>query len=515
MTRRISLEARRELVRAIAGRYRHGSPDAKRRILDEFVALTGYHRKHAIRLLNESEELRQQRRRPRATVYDEAVRQVLIVLWEAADRVCGKRLKPLLGVLLPALERHGHLQLSTDVRDRVMSVSAATIDRMLKETRDAVRGEERARARAAPAVRRAVPVRTFSDWHDPPPGYVEADLVAHSGESVAGSFVHTLTLTDIATGWTECGALLVRDGSLVVEALSQLRAAMPFPLLGIDTDNGSEFMNATVLAYCEAAGIELTRSRPYRKNDQAWVEQKNGSVVRRLVGYRRLEGVAAAEALSRLYAVSRLYVNFFQPSFKLAEKTRDGGQVKKRYHAPQTPAARLLASGVGSDVVQSRVRSAESTLDPLRLLDEIRATQHHLAMLAAGEAVHLAPSRDADLEGFLAGLAVAWRDGEVRPTHRAKPVARRDWRTRADPFEAVWPEVLIWLEAEPDRTGKEVFHRLQAAHPGTFPNGQIRTLQRRLKEWRAAAARRLVFTGADVSQPVEGARPGPAGRPPR
>lgn len=153
-------------------------------------------------------------------------------------------------------------------------------------------------------------MRTFADWKEPLPGYMEADLVAHGGESVGGSFAYTLVLTDIASGWTECVALAVREGSLVVEALERLRTTMPFPLRGLDTDNGSEFINDTVLAYCTAAGIEFTRSRPYHKNDQAWVEQKNGSVVRRLVGYRRLEGLAAAGALSQLYAAARLFVNF-------------------------------------------------------------------------------------------------------------------------------------------------------------------------------------------------------------
>ncbi len=171
-----------------------------------------------------------------------------------------------------------------------------------------------------------MPVRTFAEWEDPLPGDMEADLVSHGGDSAAGSFVHTLTLTDVASGWTECVALVVRDGALVAAALEHLRTTMPFPLRGFDTDNGGEFMNETVAAYCHTHGIPCTRSRPYHKNDQAWVEQKNGAVVRRLVGYRRLEGLAAAAALSRLYAASRLFVNFFQPSFKLASKVATRGQ---------------------------------------------------------------------------------------------------------------------------------------------------------------------------------------------
>ena len=230
----------------------------------------------------------------RLRLYDEAVRQALIVFWEASDRICGKRLKPLLPVLLPALERHGHISLDPAVRTQLLVVNASTIDRMLSGAR-ASTGGRRARAKTTPAVRRRVPVRTFADWHDPAPGFVEADLV-HCGESMAGSFASTLVLTDIASGWIECIALLVREASLIVDALERLRVTLPFPLRDIDTDNGSEFINELLIMFCTDHGIEFTRSRPYRKNDQAWVEQKNGSVVRRLVGYGRLEGVAAGEA---------------------------------------------------------------------------------------------------------------------------------------------------------------------------------------------------------------------------
>jgi hypothetical protein len=492
MARKVSAETRQELLQAIRERYRGGLKEEKLRILDEFVAVTGYHRKHVIRLFNARPVASGESRRARLPLYDEAVREALVVLWEASDRVCGKRLKPLLPILVSALERHGHLTLESTVRARVLSASAATLDRLLSPTRTAVSGQ-RAQRRAIPAVRRHVPVRTFADWEEPLPGDMEADLVSHGGESAAGSFVHTLTLTDVASGWTECVALVVRDGALVAAALEQLRRSMPFPLRGFDTDNGSEFMNETVAAYCQAQGIPCTRSRPYHKNDQAWVEQKNGSVVRRLVGYRRLEGLAAAEALSRLYAASRLFVNFFQPSFKLASKTRLGAKVRKTYHAPETPYAKLLASAAVTDEMKERLRAVAVQLDPLRLLEEIRSVQHHVATLAAGQTTHLAPRHEGSLDGFLTGLATAWQQGEVRATHRIAPRPARDWRTRKDPFERAWPCVRVWLEAEPDRVGKELFARLQRELPGVFPDGQLRTFQRRVREWRQAAARQLVF----------------------
>lgn len=499
MAQKVSTETRQDLLQAVRERYRGSLREEKLRILNEFVAVTGYHRKHVIRLFNAAPVARGLGRRARLPVYDEAVREALIMLWEASDRVCGKRLKPLLPLLVSALERHGHLTLDVTVRARVLAASAATLDRMLRPTRVSVSGQ-RVRRRAVPAVQKSVPVRTFAEWEEPLPGDMEADLVSHGGDSAAGSFVHTLTLTDVASGWTECVALVVRDGALVAAALEQLRKTMPFPLRGFDTDNGGEFMNETVAAYCHTHGIPCTRSRPYHKNDQAWVEQKNGSVVRRLVGYRRLEGLAAAAALSRLYAASRLFVNFFQPSFKLAAKTRVGAKVRKTYHAPETPYAKLLACAAVTDEMKDRLRAVAVQLDPLRLLEEIRSVQHHLAALAAGQPTHLQPRSDGGLDGFLAGLATAWQHGEVRATHRLTPRAARDWRTRKDPFERAWPCVRAWLEAEPDRVGKELFARLQAELPGVFPNGQLRTFQRRVREWRQAAARQLVFAA-----PSEGA----------
>ncbi len=489
----ISAEARRELVRAVGERYRAGSRGEKRRILDEFVAVTGWHRKHAIRMLNVEGSERDARRSPRRRVYDHVIQQALLVLWEASDRICAKRLRPLLPTLVAALEQHGHLRLDPEVRARLLKVSAATIDRLLAEPRAAAQGRALTRSPPRKSVRSGVSVRTFADWHDPVPGCMEADLVAHCGTTADGSFVNTLVLTDLATTWTECVPIVVKGGTLIVEALDRLRESMPFPLRSFDTDNGSEFINETVIAYCAKHGIEFTRSRPYRKNDQAWVEQKNGAIVRRLVGYGRLEGLVAAETLGRLYAASRLFVNFFQPSFKLVEKVRVGGRVVKKYQTPSTPCERLLASPAIPDATKERLLTVRAALDPLRLLDEIRARQHQLAALAAGTTVHVAATNDANLEKFLAGLGTAWQTGEVRPTHAKKPRPARHWRTRPDPLLTAWPLVRSWLEAEPDRTAKALFLRLQQEQPGAFADGLLRTMQRRVSSWRVAEAKRLVF----------------------
>lgn len=495
----VSREVRAELTRAIAERYRTSSKVEKTLILDEYARLTGYHRKHAVRVLRGRVPDREPRAISRPRVYGEAVRQALVVLWEASDRICGKRLRPLLPVLIESLERHGHLRLDGEIRSAVLRASASTIDRLLAPARA---GRPRKRRRSPPAVRREIPVRTFADWDDPPPGFMEVDLVAHCGGSVSGRYNHTCTLTDIFSGWTECVALAARDSSLVVGALDALRSAMPFPLRGIDTDNGGEFVNDAVLSFSRQHGIEFTRSRPHRKNDQAWVEQKNGAVIRRMVGYGRLEGVAAAESLARLYGSTRLFVNFFQPSFKLLSKERVGARMRKKYGTPQTPCARLLACPDILDASKDKLRAVLASLDPLRLLDEIRTMQEHIAGLAAGSQMSRPPELDADLERFLASLATAWKEGEVRPTHRPKPAAVRWWRTRKDAFADAWPRVLVSLECEPDQTAKEIFERLRAEEPGAFRPGQLRTLQRRVKQWRAMKARRLVFAEA---APLHGA----------
>ena len=498
--RRISMAARDELVAAVADRYAMGDRGERGRILDEFAAVTGYHRKHAMRLLRAGQVNRRRGPRPGRRIYDEAVREALIVVWEASDRICGKRLRPLLPILVEAMERHGHLQLVPEVRARLLAMSAATIDRALRDIRRQAGTATRRRSAPSAAIRRSVPIRTFDDWDDPPPGFVEADLVAHSGPVTRGSFVQTLVLTDIATGWTECAPLLVREQRLLTEVLSELRKVLPFPLLGLDTDNDSVFMNETVRDYCQQVGIEFTRCRPYRKNDQAWVEQKNGAVVRRTIGYRRFEGLEAAAALARLYAAMRLFVNFFQPSFKLASKARDGALVRKRYHPPATPCQRLMADPRTSEEVRHRVQELRSMLDPVRLLKEIRAVQQQLVDIADRPVLgETAKPTSPTLEEFLSGLRTAWREGEVRPTSVAKAKPKRS-RRRPDPFAAVTVELRGWFEAEPWHASRELLERLQAQCPGVYPDGQLRTLQRRLKEWRREATHQMVF-GTTTADP--------------
>jgi hypothetical protein len=497
MARGLSMATRREVVQKLRERYQRGSAGEKTTILDELVALTGYHRKHAIRVLGADivpASITVQRRSWRR--YGLAIKAALIVLWEASDRICGKRLRPLIPVLLPALERHALLKLNDADRRLVLSVSAPTIDRLLADVRVVASGGLRRRAGFSSAVRRRVPVRTFGDWNDPPPGFLEVDLVAHGGTSVKGSFIQTLVATDIATGWTECVPLLIRDGTFVVEALLQVRSLLPFPLRGVDFDNDSVFMNDTVVDWCLATGLTVTRSRAYRKNDQAWVEQKNGAIVRRLVGYGRFEGHTAAQSLGRLYAAARLHGNAFLPSFKLQHKHRIGARVIKRYHAPKTPLERTLAHPHVAAHDKGRLRALYPTLDPVILLSQIRAAQGELGNRIAHRGAVAPP----DSPSTASNLQTAWQDGEIRPTHRRRYVRTKPVPRRAKTFDDVRSEIDKLLRANPTLSAVELMSVIRGKHPGCYDDVNLRTMQRERRRWSENAMKRLIGEGAIAVQ---------------
>lgn len=492
MAGKISMAARAEVTEAIRERHLASDKGAKGAILDEFVAMTGVHRKHAIRMLTKTGAGRRPRGRPKAR-YGRAVTEALAVLWEASDRVCSKRLKPMIPTLLPALERHGQIEVDEGLRGALLSVSPATIDRLLSEVRIAAAQGRRRRAGFSSAVRRSVPVRTFADWGDPPPGFVEVDFVAHSGTSAAGAFVQTMVLTDIATGWTECVPVVMRAGALALEALQIALDLFPFPLKGVDFDNDGAFMNEPVVAWCRAQGLEVTRSRAYRKNDQAWVEQKNGAIVRRLVGYGRFEGPASAAALARLYAAARLHVNLFQPSFKLREKTRIGARVIKRWHAPATPADRALARGQLTTDSAQRIADLRMRADPVVALAAIRAAQAELGRRVDQRGI--GPVEAPIVIDMAAALDSAARRGEQRSIHRrpykrVKPIPKRP--SMLDPHRG---EIDRWLDVEPAITGVDVLARLKARYPDRFTDNHLRTTQRMVRSWRADQAKHIIRQG--------------------
>jgi len=271
---------------------------------------------------------------------------------------------------------------------------------------------------------------------------------------------------------------------------------LPFALLGLDTDNDTVFMNETLKAYCDAGNIAFTRCRPYRKNDQAFVEQKNGAVVRRMIGYRRFEGLEAATLLAQLYRSARLFVNFFQPSFKLIAKQRDGARVRKTYSAPATPHQRLAADARTPEAVRAHLQEIYAALDPVALLHDIRAAQERLAALADAQPIVHPAMASQPIDLFLASLRTAWKEGAMRPTDRPIVKAKRG-RRRPDPLIRVMPDLRKWFEAEPWRTGSELLSRLQVEYPGAYPNKLLRTLQRRLKFWRSEQANALLFVPSE------------------
>lgn len=490
------MATRRELIISVGKRYQGATKLERGAILDEFTKITGYHRKHAIRVLSPASAVSGKKRQSRPRLYDTAVIDVLILLWEASDRLCGKRLKALIPPLLSAMESHGYLDVDKCVRDKLLTMSAASIDRALKPTRTKISACGKRRQGSGTAIRRQIPVRTFSDWDDPVPGFMEVDLVEHcGGVKQDGNFVHSLVMTDISSGWTECISMQVRNQLLVVEGFARAQSVLPFQIVGIDTDNGSEFINEVVFAYCQGMGYEQTRSRPYKKNDQAWVEQKNRSIVRRMVGYNKLTGSEACQALQHLYDASRLFVNYFQPSFKLKFKLRQGARVQKKYHSPQTPCERLLARADVSAQTKALLRDQMSILDPVRLLQQIRQSQQQLADLSSGSVSNIeTPCLPPDLTEFMQSLSTAWKAGEVRPTHKAKPKAQRTWRTRADPFESDLSLINYWLDLDSTTTAKEIMQRLVEIDAEKYSQkSQLRTLQRRIKDWRTERANQLIF----------------------
>ena len=377
MRSQLSYRSKRELLLQIAPRYREASLALKTVILDEFVAATGYARKYAIRLLSHPVAPKLKIERPRPARYGLEVQQALHLAWTAANHICAKRLIPFLPTLVDSLERHGHLQLSEECRRQLLSMSPATADRILQP----YRRQERhgiSTTRSGTLLKKQIPIRTFNDWNETTPGFMEADLVAHCGSQAEGSYLFTLTLTDIATGWTECLPLLGRGQEAVIAALKRARQLLPFPLLGIDTDNGGEFINVELAAYCQQEQITFTRGRPRKSNDQCYVEQKNGQIVRQVVGYDRFTGELAYRQLTELYRALRVYVNCFQPSMKLQAKEREGSKVRRSYDQAQTPMQRLLASGTIPLKPQQELLRITQALDPLRLLSQLEHLQKAL-----------------------------------------------------------------------------------------------------------------------------------------
>jgi hypothetical protein len=365
-------KSKRELLEAIRPRYLRATKTEKAIILNEFCAATGYHRKYALRLLKHGPAAKKLKKPGRSKIYQGEVVTALIQIWEICGRICSRRLHPYLPEMVRVLEQHQELILPAEVKQLLLQISRASIDRGLKPARFEHR-RGLSTTKPGTLLKKAIPVRTFTPWDEERPGFEEIDLVAHCGETTAGQYLNTLTVTDLATGWTECLAIRQKSQHRVAEAIGELRIRLPFPLLGIDSDNGSEFINDLLFNYCQDERITFTRSRPYRKNDQAHVEQKNWSVVRNVVGYDRLESEAEWLLLKAIYADLRLYVNFFQPVLKLVGKERLGEKVIKHYDTATTPYQRVLDSPFVSENVRVYLRLQYVRLNPVTLRNRIDA----------------------------------------------------------------------------------------------------------------------------------------------
>jgi hypothetical protein len=371
-----------EYTEAVRGRYLRAAKKEKGRILDEFIQVSGYHRKAAIRLLHRDRSPGRRRRRGRQHCYGSEVADALHQTWEASDRLCSKRLKPFLGELARVMRQHGQLHLNAAVEAQLCRMSPATIDRLLRPWRRLGGRHRFSTTKPGSLLKSSIPIRTFADWQEASPGFLEVDLVAHCGESTEGFYLTTLSAVDVATGWSECIGVWGKGQHRVGAAVHELRQRLPFAMLGLDSDNGSEFINQHLYTYCRREGITFTRSRSYKKNDSCHVEQKNWSVVRRLVGYDRYKSQAALEALNRAYRVLRLYTNFFQPTMKLVSKTRHGARVHKVYDTAQTPYQRLLECGVLSQNKRTELAAIYGGLNPVRLLSQINANLEQLWKMA-------------------------------------------------------------------------------------------------------------------------------------
>jgi hypothetical protein len=381
----LTMKERKAVTGVMRARYRRASKKQKGQMLDEFVALTGYHRWYAVGLLRghgaRPEERRERvarRPRQRLRIYDAAVLAVLQRVWVIMDCICGKRLAAVMPETIAVLERHGELQLEALTRQKLSAISAASIDRLLAAQRRRLNVRGRSGTKPGTLLKHQIPVRTFAEWDQTQPGFVEIDLVGHDGGFAHGDFCQTLDITDVASGWTETQAVLNKAQVWVFAALQLIRARLPFALRGIDSDNGSEFINYHLWHYAQQERITFTRGRPWKKNDGCFVEQKNYSVVRRAVGYARYEGDTQLHLLNELYAELRLYTNFFQPVMKLIGKERIGAKVRKTYDRPCTPYQRLLNSSALSARAKQQLRTQYVDLNPAELKRHIVRLQTRL-----------------------------------------------------------------------------------------------------------------------------------------
>jgi hypothetical protein len=392
---RLTMKERRSVTAIVATRYQKVSKKEKNTILHEFTQLTQYNRCYAAFLLRSHGkklrinqkillvgDLKKRTKRNRQRTYDDKVLLALKKIWFIMDCICGKRLAPILNELVPVLERFGEIELEDEIRQKLLKISPATIDRILSEDKKRQALKTRSKTKPGTLLKHHISIRTFSQWDEQRPGFMEMDLVGHEGGESCGDYIQTLDMTDVCTGWTETQAVKNKAQLWVFEAIEQIRERLPFPLLGIDSDNAGEFINSHLYRYCQKEKITFTRARAYRKNDNCYVEQKNYSVVRRAVGYHRYDTEEEQKLLNELYCHLRFYTNYFQPVMKLLEKARIGSKVTKKYDKPKTPYQRVLESPDVDKEKKKELRHEYAKLNPAELKRQITRIQNKLKNLA-------------------------------------------------------------------------------------------------------------------------------------
>jgi len=381
------MRQRQAVTDTIATRYKQAGRGEKGLILDELCATTGWHRSHARKALTVALTPRVVRTRvARAPKYGPEVVAALRFCWAVLGAPTGKRLAPMMAELVPTLRRFAELDVTDATAAGLMAMSAATIDRRLAGDRAKLQIRGRSVTKPGSLLKDSIPIRTWAQWDDAKPGFVEIDLVAHEGGNAAGQFAYTLTVTDIATGWTENRSVPAKTKRLVVAALETVAKVMPFPVVGVDSDNGSEFINHTLLAWCEKRKITFTRSRPGNSNDGAHVEQKNWAIVRTVVGYHRYDTPAELLLLNEIWALQSKLTNYFYPQQKLVSKVRDGAKITKKYDRPTTPATR---AGRHKDITTKDKKALTDiypTLNPAAIQRQIQALTAHLLTLTTAKA---------------------------------------------------------------------------------------------------------------------------------
>ncbi len=382
----LTMSERRAVTKAIAKRYRVQDRPGKRVILDELCAMTGWHRDHARKALREALKIKVVRpRKARPPTYGEEVIVSLRKCWAVMGAASGKRIAPFLGELVPVLRGFGELDLDDATAAALCRMSAATIDRRLAPDRAKLAVRGRSHTKPGSLLKDAIPMRTWADWDDAVPGFVEIDLVGHEGGNSRGDFAFTLTVTDIATGWVENRAVRNKAQKWVFEALLDIRAHLPFPLRGIDSDNGSEFINHHLLRWCIEQEITFTRSRSGNSNDGAHVEQKNWTQVRQIVGYHRYDTPGELELLNRIWARQTDLTNFFYPQQKLIAKERIGAKVIKKYDTAQTPNQRAQGETSVSKKVKTTLARRYAQINPAAVQREIQALTAQLLTLTTAK----------------------------------------------------------------------------------------------------------------------------------